>query len=110
MARTGRIDALMAAGEISLRCGGRVIIIRSGQLAAAGDDDGDTASTIDRLQRVASATEVASFLTAEQLAEARVISSWIDRHADDVEILAVTGAWAVPIAARSPHRFAETRV
>jgi DNA polymerase-3 subunit epsilon len=109
LSRAARVAALIAADEIALGGGGRVVVIRSGQLAAAGDDDGDPGSAIARLRRVATATEVASFLTAEQLAEARVISSWIDRHAEDIEILAVSGTWAVPATARPPYRFAETK-
>ena len=109
LSRNARIAALVAVDEIALRHGDRMLVIRAGQLAAAGDIDGDAGMALARLRRVAVASDVATYLTAGQLAEARVISSWIDRDADAIEIVAVSGPWAVPVAARPPGRFAETR-
>lgn len=107
LSRNARIAALVAVDEIALRHGDRMLVISAGQLAAAGDIDGDVGSALTRLRRVAVASKVATYLTAGQLAEARVISSWIDRDADDIEIVAVSGTWAVPVTARPPERFAE---
>ena len=113
LSRNARIAALVAVEEIALRHGDRMLVIRSGQLAAAGPidggADGDAASAVARLRRVAVASDVATYLTAGQLAEARVISSWIDRDADDIELVAVSGTWSVPAMARPPGRFVEAR-
>lgn len=106
LGRRARIEALLAAGEIVLRHGDRALLIRHAQLAAAGDVDADVATTVERLQRVAVASEVGCYQTAEQMTEARVLSAWLDNHADELELLAVEGVWAMALGARPDQRFA----
>lgn len=106
IARNARVNALVAAGDVALRYERRVLLIRAGRLAAALDHDGDVETAVRRLERVAAEADgPGSYLTREQVAEATVLSGWIDRHAGDVEILSVSGGWAVPVGARPPHRF-----
>jgi len=105
LARRARIGALLEAGEVFLRHGERVLLIRDAQLAAATDLDGDTISTMTRLRAIAVTSEVACYQTAEQLTEARVLSSWIERHADELELVSVSGTWASTNAVRKDGRF-----
>ncbi len=71
--------ALAAAGTIRLGLGGRELRIDNGRL---GDADSDVG--------------------AER--EANVIDRWL-RRADHIELLSVTGTWALPITARPHERF-----
>lgn len=105
LARRARIGALLDAGEIVLRHGERVLLIKDAQLAAATDHDGDILTTIARLRAVAVAGEVRSYQTAEQLTEARVLSSWIERNATEIELVSVSGTWASTDGARGGGRF-----
>lgn len=105
LGRRARIEALLAAGEIVLRHGERALLIRHAQLAAAGDLDADVGMTVSRLRRVAVVSEVRCYQTAEQLTEARVLSAWLDRHVEELELLAIEGAWALPVGARPEQRF-----
>jgi hypothetical protein len=105
LGRRARIQAMLAARDIVVRHGERALLIRNAQLAAALDLDGDIALTIERLRRVAVAGPVGCYQTAEQLTEARVLSGWIERHADELELLAIEGPWALPVGARPEPRF-----
>jgi DNA polymerase III subunit epsilon len=105
LTRNMAIGALLDAGEIVLKVGDRIVLIENAQLAAAGDHDDDSELTIERLRRVAVSKQVGSFLTAAQLAEGRVITGWIERHADELELVGVAGTWALPVGARPAGRF-----
>lgn len=105
LAKRARARALLTAGEVVLRNGDRVLLIRDAQLAAATELDGDMGTTITRLRAVAVTSEVACYQTTEQLTEARVLSSWIDRNAAEIELVSVSGTWASPLAARKADRF-----
>ena len=105
LAKRARTRALLAAGEVVVRNGDRVLLIRDAQLAAATELDGDLATTIARLRGIAVSSEVACYQTAEQLTEARVLSSWIERNAGEIELISVSGTWASTLAARKSDRF-----
>ena len=99
-----KVRAMLAAEQIVLRHGDRIVVIRYAQLASAGRSDGDEQRAADRLERVAVASPVGSFMTREQHAEARAIASWIDRHADELHLVRVRGAWALPVTVRPSGR------
>lgn len=105
LARRARIDALLEAGEIFIRQARRVFLLKNAQLAAAGDSDGDVATTMRRLRAVAVAGEATCFQTAAQATEAKVLTSWIDRNAGDLELLSVSGTWAMPIGSGRKSSF-----
>jgi hypothetical protein len=105
LTRSMAIGALLDAGEVVLKVGDRIVLIQNAQLAAAGDHDDDPDLTTQRLRRVAVSKQVGSFLTAAQLAEGRVITGWIERHAEELELVGVAGTWALPIGARPAGRF-----
>ena len=105
LAQRARIEALLMAGEVVVRHGTRALLIRGAQLAAATEMDTDIGTTLERLRLVAVASEVRCYQTAEQLTEARVLTRWLDGHADELELVAVEGVWALPLGARPEERF-----
>jgi hypothetical protein len=104
--RRTRIEALVAAGEVIVRHGSRMLVIKNAQLAASGDVDPDPSLTIARLRAVSVCSERKGFQTPEQLTEARVLSLWLDRMSDELELVSVSGTWALPVAAARGDRFA----
>jgi DNA polymerase-3 subunit epsilon len=106
LVRSARVASLVAAGEIALQHGTRVLLIKDAQLAGAGELDGCAAQTIERLRNVAVAVPVRSYQTPEQLTEARVLSQWLDRHAGEIKLLGVEGVWASRVGAGPGGRFA----
>ena len=105
--RNMEVRALIEAGDLVLVLGGRALLIRNGQLAAATDWCGDRVATRARLEASAECHAVGSFLTAPVQAEARVVSSWLRRNAASCSLLYATGTWATPVAAgRLGSRFA----
>lgn len=105
LARRARIQALLDAGEVVVAHGDRLLLIKNAQLAAAGDVDGDIELATLRLRGIAVTTEVRSYQTAAQLTEARVLSAWLDRNADDLRLVSVSGCWSMPIRAGGIERF-----
>lgn len=74
--------------------GGRAVLLRSAQLAAAVDVGGQgPAEVYARLSATATAEPVASFFPAPVLAEAKVVCSWLARNAERARLLHVTGSW-----------------
>lgn len=106
LGRRSRIEALLAADEVALKHDTRLLLIRSAQLAGACDIDGDLELALVRVRGIAVASRMGSWQTSEQLTEARVLTSWIDRHADDLELVWVSGSWALPIGVGGGRRFA----
>ncbi len=96
-----QIRSLLDAGDIVLRLGGRVVLIRAAQLAAVVDyvDEEALASLRERLEAAANCQSVETFVTSEVQREARVIWSWLRRHADDCSLLFVSETWAMPLSA-----------
>lgn len=89
--------ALVDAGEVLIGVGGRAILLVSGQLAAACDAaERSVDELLAELRGAASWKPVGSWLTAETQREIRAVTSWLGRHAGDVEVLHVEKTWAVP--------------
>jgi DNA polymerase-3 subunit epsilon len=100
------IRSLLAAGEIVLSVGERVVMIRDGQLAATvGRPEGDPRDTLAALREAASSEAVGTFVPARVEREARAIASWLRRGVEDARIVSVEGRWSVPIGARPRSLF-----
>ena len=98
--------ALIDAGEVLLRTGGRAILLVQGQLAAACDANADVAGhLLERLRAAAEWEPVGPWLTAGVQREVRAITSWLNRHDGDVEVAHVSEGWAVPARARPTQAF-----
>ena len=103
--RNTRNDRLRAVEEIVLLCGARLLLIARARLVSAVELDDDLDGSLRRLRAMAIAAPEEPFQTMEGAVEARVIGSWIERHACDLELIAVRGTWALPVGARPHHRF-----
>lgn len=102
------VRSLLAAGELILRIGSRIVLVRNGRLAGAltMDDRIDEVEAVRLLRRTPGEAPPYSFLSDATQREARVISSWIDRNAGSCELVAVSGAWSIPVhAGRLGKRF-----
>ena len=98
--------ALIDAGEVLLRVGGRAILLVAGQLAAACDAlDRPAPALLKALRPEARFEPVGPWLTAGAQREVRAVLSWLNRHGDEAEVLHVQGAWAVPSRARPTQAF-----
>ena len=97
------VQAILDAREIVLDVGNRFALIRMGQLVGCCDRGDDEA--LERLRRETRVEQVGCFVPPGVNREARVISSWLRRHLDDVTVISVQGAWALPLAARPGDRF-----
>jgi DNA polymerase-3 subunit epsilon len=98
--------ALVGAGEVVLRVGGRAILLVEGQLASscnAGDRSGS--DLLASLRRSATWEPVGDWLTAGVQREVRAVVSWLNRHSADAEVLHVEGEWAVPARAKPTEAF-----
>lgn len=105
LARRARTEALLAAGEVVVAHGDRLLLIKDAQLAAACDIDGDIELATLRLRGIAVTTEVRSYQTAAQLTEARVLSAWLDRNAAELRLVSVSGCWSMASRAGGSERF-----
>ncbi|MGH2698661.1 MAG: DEDD exonuclease domain-containing protein [Actinomycetota bacterium] len=103
--------ALIEAGDLVIESRGRALLIRRGRLAAALDRDGrDVASTVARLHATAGGCEAPRpWMTMSERREARVIGSWLNRHASEVRLLQASRGWSLPLRARPRDRFAVRR-
>ena len=103
-----RIVALVEAGDVLLAIGSRAILIRRGRVVGGADlAEGVTAAFFAPVGTAASPVDRGWF-TAERYEEARVISSWIDRHSAEVRLLHVDGSLSLP-AGCGPARFQPAR-
>lgn len=104
--RTAEVRALLDAGEIVVAVDERVLLVRDAQLAAATDRvPGGDARVIESLRCEARFVPVGRFVPGEVHREAGVISSWLRRNWDRVELLSVSGAWAQAPGTAPQHRF-----
>ena len=96
-----QVKSLLAAGDIVLRVGGRVLLIRDAQLAAATDffEGERVEALLGRLRAKAKTETVGTFVSCEVQREARVIWSWLRRKADECTLVAVSGTWSMPLTA-----------
>ena len=106
--RSTRDESLRSVDEIVLLVGSRLLLVTRARLVSAVDLDGDIDGSLARLRAVATPVNQDRFETLEHSAEARVIGSWIERHAADVTLISVRGTWALPVAARPQLRFTPT--
>ena len=100
--------ALVGAGEVVLRVGTRLVLIRGGQLAAAADypdPDCDLATALARLRDAATFDEVGSFVPARVVPEVRAIAAWLRRGAEDARMVCVERGWSMPVGARPLNLF-----
>jgi DNA polymerase III subunit epsilon len=98
--------ALVDAGEVLLRVGGRAILLVDGQLAATCDAaDRSVAELLPSLRAAAKWEPVGAWLTAGVQREVRAVLSWLNRHDAEVAVLHVQNAWAVPARARPTKAF-----
>ncbi|MDQ4065511.1 MAG: DEDD exonuclease domain-containing protein [Actinomycetota bacterium] len=89
------IESLVAAGDIVIAVGGRALLIRDAQLAAAVElAESDIPGTILRLRAIAVTRPVATYLTADVLKEALTILSWLTRAGSDARLLHVDATFA----------------
>jgi len=103
IARDLETTALARAGDVVVATGGRALLIRAGRLAAAVDlGDGDA---VARLLSVAAPYQAGSFLSPAVARESRIVLAWLKRHADEVRLLHVEGAWVMPARARPRFSF-----
>jgi DNA polymerase-3 subunit epsilon len=102
--------ALIDAGEVLLRIGGRAILLVEGRLAATCDArDRPVGVLLDELRPNARWTPVGSWLTAETQREVRAVTSWLGRHPAETEVLHVEKTWAEPARRRAVDSFAVAR-
>lgn len=87
--RHAEVRALLDAGCVRIRVGNLPRAITSGRLGEAP-------------------ASPSSFIPPQVYSEARVILSWLKRHADEVELNGVSGVWALP-ARRSWRSFSQVR-
>ncbi|HJR45912.1 MAG TPA: DEDD exonuclease domain-containing protein [Actinomycetota bacterium] len=101
------VRSLVEAGDVVLRIGKRLILLRDGQLAAAADViPADPVRQIDALQAEARSEPVGAYVPSAVQREARVIARWLTRNAASCELVCVTGRWALPLhAGRLGDRF-----
>jgi hypothetical protein len=93
--------ALVTAGEIVLRVGPRLVLIRGGQLAAATDyPDGDLRRALARLRAAATFDEVGSFVPARVVPEVRAITAWLRRGTEQAGMVSVECEWSMSVGAR----------
>lgn len=93
-----RVRTLLAAGEIVLRIGERVIAIRDGRLAGAVTltEGCGEADAVRRLSDAKGRQRDIPYVDDGLQREARVIASWLDRNAASCRLIAVSGTWAAP--------------
>jgi DNA polymerase III subunit epsilon len=98
--------SLLAAGDIVLRVGSRLVMIRGGQLASATDyPGGDLREALSALREAASFDAVGSYVPARVAPEAKAITAWLLRGAEDARIVSVSRAWSLPVGARPSNFF-----
>ncbi len=106
LANAFQLRSLLDAGDIVLRIGGRGVLIRDAQLAAAAPDGPEL---VARLRLAARSEKVGCFASSQLQREARVIWGWVQRNAPSCEIVSVSGTWAMQVgAATGGRRFAQT--
>jgi DNA polymerase III subunit epsilon len=101
--REARVRALLAAREILIETNQRALLIRDGVLVKATDSRNDIRGS--PLEKAAELGPARSVLTPEVAAEARLLASWLERHAHEVRLLKVAGTWAVSAEGGGPTRF-----
>ena len=100
------VRGLLDARSIVLKIGSRLVLICNAQLAGAVDiGEGGVESALSQLLGRVTCQEVDRYVSSTVDREARVISSWLRRDREGVEVIEVEGAWALPVAAKPSRRF-----
>lgn len=89
------VRSLVEAGELVLKIGSRIVIVRDGQLAAAGD----VAESLEVVRARADSQPVGAYVPPAVQREARVVARWLARNASECELLSASGAWGMPLHA-----------
>jgi excinuclease UvrABC nuclease subunit len=104
LARAAEVRSLVAAQDVVLCCGERIVHVHRGRLLTAVD-----AAEAGWMTKLPAALEVdgctPSFLSPDDEREARVISAWIRRRTNRAEVISVSGTWAMGVASAPSLRF-----
>lgn len=104
--RAAEVRALLDAGEVVIAVDGRVLLLRDAQLAAAGDRPTSfDENEIELLRSAADSVPVGRYVPGEIAREAGVISSWLRRNWERIELLSVAGTWAQAAGTNPGGRF-----
>jgi DNA polymerase-3 subunit epsilon len=97
------------AGDVVIRLGTRMLLLREGRLLAA-IEAGRAAghSAVHHLRSLAEARDDRDVSTAEREAELRVLTRWLVSNPPDWELVAVSGTWCLPARAAGAPRFKVT--
>jgi DNA polymerase-3 subunit epsilon len=109
---TGAADvaALVAAGDVVITVGKRMVLIRNGRLVAACDcKPGAERAICNQLRSGADLPGPESSISAATQREAKTILSWLRRNIDEVKLLDVSNGWCLPIGARPGNRFQQRK-
>ena len=107
LSQNARIDGLARGGDILLAIGDRAVVIRNGRLALAIEAHGSKDTARAALAGLPPRPVPPPFRTAEELAEGRILCAWLEKHAEQVRLLEVTGCWAMPVTAAPCQWFSE---
>ena len=100
------VRGLLDARSIVLRVEERLLLIRNAQLAGSCDLTMEgVGPALVRLRERAQFQEVDRYVSSAVDREARVISSWLRRNWESVEIVEIERSWALPVGARPLKRF-----
>jgi DNA polymerase III subunit epsilon len=98
------------AGDIVLRIGSRMLLIRDGRLAAATTASGSAGqAAIRHLLSSALPSSFGDTRSLEHDVEVRALARWVGSNADDCELMAVSGTWCLPARAAGRPRFKAQR-
>jgi hypothetical protein len=104
--RAAEVRALLDAGEVVIAVDGRVVLLRDAQLAAACDRPTSfDENEIELLRSAAESVPVGRYVPGEIAREAGVISSWLRRNWERIELVSVAGAWAQAAGTNPGGRF-----
>ncbi|HYN37438.1 MAG TPA: DEDD exonuclease domain-containing protein, partial [Actinomycetota bacterium] len=94
------VRALLDARSIVLRVEDRLLLIRNAQLAGCCDVTVEgMGPALVRLRERAEFQEVDRYVSSAVDRDARVISSWLRRNCESVEIIEIERGWALPVGA-----------
>ena len=99
IARSAEINGFIAAGDVALRVGKRIVLFRGGRLPRACPASDDAATDVARLRADPARDPQPAFVPPALFEEVRAILSWLRRTKDPVEVLYVQRAWAIAAGA-----------
>ncbi|MGH2753846.1 MAG: hypothetical protein ACRDLB_05375, partial [Actinomycetota bacterium] len=99
------VAALIAAGDVALLIGSRVLLLRAGVLVAAADGGDAVEEVVGRLRASVPPATVLPYLTHDVVREARVTLAALKRRSSEVRLLFAERAWVLPVSARPTSCF-----